>query len=231
MDRCYSYSDLLKLRYNYDKIVTGTSGVERGNNRTFYPVYNKFMYLLDKNALKHSFNTNGNTNNNTRATSPTAAQIPLNSAGQQQSVHRINSHINFDLPYTSPVGDSVVFSPNSSQQLSHSPPNNGRHTSPTAIKHGSQFTFGSLDNGTLTDSMKPSNTFLNDSLNVEGGSSTYLNKLVKKLTSGSVPLPPSVLSSPKRQIIYFEPSKNEVALSLSLFSSLSSLSSSSSSLP
>ena len=93
MDRCYSYSDLLKLRYNYDKIVTGTSGVERGSNRTFYPVYNKFMYLLDKNALKYSFNTNGNTNNNSRATSPTAAQIPLNSAGQQQSVHRYNRHI------------------------------------------------------------------------------------------------------------------------------------------
>jgi hypothetical protein len=49
-------------------------------------------------------------------------------------------------------------------------------------------------------------------LNIEGGSSTYLNKLVKNLTSEQAFITPYSYADekPKRGIKYFEPSKNEV---------------------
>lgn len=211
-DRCYSYSDLLKLRFNYDNIVTSTSGVERGSNRTFYPVYNKFVYLLDKNALKHSFSASSTTNNNTRASSPVAAQ---NSVGE---VHSINVQLK-NVHYSSPGGESDVFSSSASKPTS--PTNASRMHSPTTqtmkshVSQHDSFMFGSVLGGTLADSVKPSNTFLDDSLNLDGGSSTYLNKLVKKLTSEQAIInginPPNFNDEKtKRRIRYFEPSKNEV---------------------
>ena len=208
MDRSYSYSDLLKLRFNYDSIYTNTGGVERGN-RNFYPVYKKFMYLLDKNALKHSFNESNN-GTVSRAESPTSPTM-LNVANED---NKIAVHIS-NVRYTDSPGS---VSPTGSRN--NSPPRTikSQNSNISVPQQQESFLFGSTGAGTVVgtvvDSIKPSNTFLNDSLNIEGGSSTYLNKLVKNLTSEQAFITPYSYADekPKRSIKYFEPSKNEVYL-------------------
>lgn len=207
MDRCYSYSDLLKLRFNYDSIYTNTTGVERGN-RSFYPVYKKFMYLLDKNALKHSFNE---TSSNavaagSRPDSPTSPTILTAMNEENKLLVHINSVTYTNSPEASIASGSRNNSPTTktikSQVSNFSLPQ--QHES---------FLFGSTIAGTVAESVKPSNTFLEDSFNIEGGSSTYLNKLVKKLTAEQELIKPYLYpkdDKPKRGIRYFEPSKNEV---------------------
>ena len=205
MDRSYSYSDLLKLRFNYDSIYTNTGAVDRGN-RSFYPVYKKFMYLLDKNALKHSFNESANNGTISRAESPTSPTSPtmLNVANEDNN---ITVHIS-NVRYTDSPGS---ISPTGS------PPRTikSQNSNISIPQQQESFLFGSTVAGTVVgtvDSIKPSNTFLNDSLNIEGGSSTYLNKLVKNLTSEQAFIAPYSYADekPKRGIKYFEPSKNEV---------------------
>lgn len=195
MDNCYSYSDLLKMRYNYDSIYTSTAAVERGN-RSFYPVYKKFMYLLDKNALKHSFNETVS-NNISRPSSPTNP-ITVNTMNDDNKLNVHIANVRYADSPESPALLKTIKSPSASMSIQH---------------QQESFLFGSTIAGTVVDSIKPSNTFLNDSLNIEEGSSTYLNKLVKHLTSQHELIRPySYVSDekPKRGIKYFEPSKNEV---------------------